>query len=53
MKRELVCVLIGVLLSSAAFMVRDAIREYQQLEIRVMYVEGYLAALDKMLRSGQ
>lgn len=51
MKRELICVLIGVMLASGAYTVRDAIRAYQQLEVRVMYVEGYLSALDKMLRS--
>jgi hypothetical protein len=53
MRRELICVLIGVLLTISAFGVRAGIQEYQQLETRVAYIEGYLMMLDKMLRSAQ
>jgi hypothetical protein len=49
-RRDLGCVLIGVLLTTGAFAVRGAIEQYYQLEARVAYMEGYLAMLDKLLR---
>jgi hypothetical protein len=53
MRKNLLCVLLGVLLATGAFAVRAAIAEYQQLETRVSYIEGYLGMLDQMLRSGR
>jgi len=52
-RRDLACVLLGVLLTTGAFGVRSALQYQQQLEERVSYIEMYLAMLDKAMRSGR
>lgn len=52
-RRDLGMVLLGVLLAVAAFGVRAAFLAFQELSTRVSYIEGYLAMLDKIMRSAQ
>lgn len=48
MTKSLLCVLIGVLLASGAFLVRDAVTSFHGLEDRVSAIEGFLTALQQM-----
>lgn len=50
MTKYLLCVLLGVLLATASFEIRDEIRARQQLELRVRNLEGFAAAV---IRSAQ
>lgn len=51
--RYLACVLLGVVMAVGAFGVRYAIDEFLMLQLRVAHIEGYLGALDQMLRSAR
>lgn len=52
-RRDLECVLLGVLLSTAAYAVRAAWLTYLQFEERISHIETFLTALTHAMRSAQ
>lgn len=52
MRKNLLCVLLGVVLTAGAYGVRDGVAYVRELENRVRYLEGFIGVLDQLLRQG-